>query len=101
LRWECCYFWWARGHELHSLAATPAQLWINVAAEDYHLLSTAPAVDRGQARLDVPTDLDGNLRPSGAAYDMGACEFRSSVPVQTFAISGRVTAGGGGLVARR
>ena len=44
-------------------------------AADYHLLSTAPAVDAGVDLAGlVPDDRDGVDRPQGTAYDVGAYE---------------------------
>jgi parallel beta-helix repeat protein len=72
--------WQAQGHEIHSLSATPASLFVNPASGDYHLLATAPAIDRGETLLDVTTDLEGNARPSGAAFDIGCYEYVSRIP---------------------
>ncbi len=42
---------------------------------DYHLRPGSPAIDRGTS-LDAPgTDFDGNRRPQGGGYDIGAYEF--------------------------
>jgi parallel beta-helix repeat protein len=67
------------GQDSHSLVATPAQLFANVAANDYRLSATSPALDAGQARADVPTDLAGTPRPQGAGYDIGAYERTGAV----------------------
>jgi hypothetical protein len=65
----------ATSQDAHSLASTAAALFVNPANGDYHLLSTAPAVNKGTA-LDAPSvDLDGKPRPIGAAVDIGAYEF--------------------------
>ncbi len=69
--------WQAMGYDQHSLLSTPAQLFENLAANDYHLSSTSPAIDKGASLSDVPTDLEGQPRPSGAAYDVGAYEYVS------------------------
>ncbi|MCP4579624.1 MAG: hypothetical protein GY846_25410 [Deltaproteobacteria bacterium] len=42
---------------------------------DYHLLETAPAIDAGATLPEITDDLNGNIRPRGAGYDMGAYEF--------------------------
>ncbi len=50
--------------------------FVNAGAGDYHLGSSSTAIDRGiNARVDV--DIDGDLRPSGNGYDIGADEFVS------------------------
>ena len=69
--------WQANGFDYHSLIATPGQLFINPAQNDYHLLPTSPAVDVGKYLSDVPDDLDGNPRPSGFGYDIGAYEYQA------------------------
>jgi hypothetical protein len=42
---------------------------------DYHLLLESPAVDTGTAQGAPSHDLDGNPRPQGIRYDIGAYEF--------------------------
>lgn len=67
--------WQALGYDTHSIISTPAQLFVNPAIADYHLTSNSPAVDHGLMLLQVPEDLDGNPRPGGGAYDIGAYEL--------------------------
>lgn len=50
-------------------------LFVDVANSDFHLGPGSPAVDRGEARTDVPADHDGVARPQGAGWDIGAYEF--------------------------
>jgi len=47
---------------------------------DFHLLPDSPAIDAGVPVPSVTADFDGALRPQGAAPDIGAYEFPSSVP---------------------
>lgn len=55
--------------------ATPA-LFADARAGDLHLApSAAAAIDKGLAEVDVPDDIDGDTRPAGSAYDLGADEF--------------------------
>jgi hypothetical protein len=42
---------------------------------DYHLQSTSPAINAGTISGAPTTDFDGNARPQGALYDIGAYEF--------------------------
>lgn len=69
--------WQALGYDIHSILATPLQLFFNPTTADYHLLSGSPAIDHGFALLEVTQDLEGNPRPSGTAFDIGAYEFFS------------------------
>ena len=60
------------------LTATSA-LFVNPAAGDLHLLSTATiAIDTAPALAAVTNDFDGDARPQGAGYDVGADEFVST-----------------------
>jgi len=42
---------------------------------DYHLQYNSPAIDAGLALPWITTDIDGDLRPLGAGYDIGADEI--------------------------
>jgi len=54
--------------------ATPG-MFANASAGDLHLQATAiAAVDKGVAVANVETDWDGEMRPAGTAYDVGADE---------------------------
>jgi hypothetical protein len=44
---------------------------------DFHLQSTSPAINAGSASGAPTTDFDGNARPQGSAYDIGAYEYVS------------------------
>ena len=48
--------------------------FVNPAAGDYHILPTSAAVDAG-VDAGVTTDIDGDARPSGKGYDIGADEY--------------------------
>jgi hypothetical protein len=49
--------------------------FVNVARRDLHLQRVSAAVDRGVAVADVPGDMDGQRRPAGRGYDVGADEY--------------------------
>lgn len=58
-----------------------AAAFVNAAADDYALSASSPAIDAGVAIAQVTTDITGLGRPQGAAYDVGAYEFRLAAPV--------------------
>jgi len=48
-------------------------LFIDASNGDYHLSVTSPCIDAG-TNAGIDTDIDGQYRPMGAGYDMGADE---------------------------
>ena len=58
---------------------------------DYHLKGISPCIDSGTSNGAPNTDIEGNPRPQGGGYDMGAYEypgFPTAIPtVSTIAIS--------------
>jgi len=70
----------------HNLINGPTQIYgddaviadpkfVNPSGADFHLREGSPAIDNGSA-VDTPSDdFDGNPRPQGAGYDIGAFEF--------------------------
>ncbi|MGH7596920.1 MAG: choice-of-anchor Q domain-containing protein, partial [bacterium] len=73
--------WKALGHDAHSFIATPAQLFVNPAAQDYRLKAGSPAIDVGITLNDVLKDLTGLSRPVGRAFDIGAYEYNPATAV--------------------
>ena len=67
--------WQALGYDTHSLIINFSQLFVNMGADDYHLVEGSQAIDKGVTLPDVPTDLDGRPRPAGSAFDIGAYEY--------------------------
>jgi hypothetical protein len=49
-------------------------LFINPAADDYHIRAGSPAIDAG-SNVGMTTDIEGTRRPQGAGYDIGPYEF--------------------------
>jgi parallel beta-helix repeat protein len=71
----------ATGQDLHSIVATPSQLFVNPSptVNDYHLLANSPAIDAGTA-TDAPiNDLDGRSRPYGNGFDVGCYEYHGQI----------------------
>jgi len=62
------------GLDMHSFVATPDVLFVDAGADNYQLAATSPALDTGETRADVPTDIAGIGRPQGAGFDVGAYE---------------------------
>ena len=62
------------GQDLHSIIATPSELFDDVAANDYHLSASSPALDRGTSLRAPARDFEGTARPQGSGYDIGADE---------------------------
>ena len=60
--------------ESHNLWATNPKF---ISTTDYHLQSTSPAINAGITLSGVTNDYDGNSRPQGAGYDIGAYEYVS------------------------
>jgi hypothetical protein len=68
--------WQALGFDVHSIVATPAQLFVDPTHNNYQLKTGSPAIDKGTALTDVPSDILGVARPQGAGWDMGSYELR-------------------------
>jgi hypothetical protein len=54
--------------------------FVGYSTDDFHPEAASPLVDNGLSLLHagVNTDLDGNARPFGAAFDIGAYEFNTA-----------------------
>ena len=63
--------WQVTGHDLHSLIAGPADLFVDPAAHDYHLKPGSPALRAGAPIPDLTDDLDSSPRPKSGAWDVG------------------------------
>jgi hypothetical protein len=61
----------ATGQEAGSISADPKFM---SSGSDFHLQSASPAIDKG-FNTGVTRDFDGNQRPHGSGYDIGAYEF--------------------------
>ena len=86
--------WQALGYDLHSLISTPSALFVNAAANDFHLKPGSPAIDAGTPLAEVTQDLDGISRPQDSAFDMG-CFERSQCTLSLSPGSAAFTRNGG------
>jgi len=67
--------WRTYGFDAHSFISTPSALFVDPVNSNYHLKSGSPAANAGtNLAPDVTTDLDGEARPQGSAYDIGCYE---------------------------
>ena len=69
------------GFDAHSIVSTSAAVF--AAPGDYHLAPTSLARDAGVVLPDLPTDLDGVVRPQGPRDDIGAYELGGGGPSPT------------------
>jgi parallel beta-helix repeat protein len=75
--------WQAKtGQDKHSIIATPSQLFVDPSNNNYQLPSTSPAVNAGTSTDAPSTDILGNSRPSGGAYDIGCYEYQFPASVR-------------------
>ena len=59
-------------------------LFVNPAANDYHLKSSSAAIDVGDPTGAPATDIFGHARPTGAGIDIGAYEAGTFLPAVEF-----------------
>ncbi len=59
-----------------------------VGSGDYRLLAGSPCINTGTASGSPDTDIDGNSRPQGSGYDMGAYEYMGSGHIEPTANAG-------------
>ncbi len=70
--------------------------FVNAGGYDFGVQAGSPAIDKGVALAEVPTDFTGKARPEGAAYDIGAFEGAGSHPNPTPSTVGGLPGGIGG-----
>ncbi len=77
----------------------PTDLWsvnpkfVNAAGRDYHLQSSSPCINAGSAIADNISDYEGNPRPIGAGWDIGAYEYTGLLPSLSASASASPTSG--------
>jgi hypothetical protein len=72
------------GQDAWSISADP--LLVSETMPDLHILASSPCIDKGWSVADVTDDIDGEVRPLGSLYDIGADEAEG-VPDDTEAPS--------------
>ena len=72
--------WQALGLDQHSILANPLNtIFVDPSQHDYHLLdANSQAVNSGKTISSITVDIEGNSRPNGAAFDIGAYEFQGA-----------------------
>jgi hypothetical protein len=65
----------APGHDLWDVDP----LFVDPASGDFHLQQDSPGIDSGLALAAAPNDFDGNSRPLGGGYDIGAFEYAGAI----------------------
>lgn len=80
------------GQDAHSLVEySDANLFVDPANLDLHLVETSLAVDHASSDFAPPLDFEGKARPIGNGFDIGAYEYGSPVAVkcnkETFSVS--------------
>ncbi len=56
--------------------------FLDTLTRNFHLLSTSPAIDKGNPLSAPSTDFDNNSRPSGSGFDIGAYEYGAVANIQ-------------------
>ena len=76
------------GQDAHSFISVPSALFANPSGNNYHLKPGSPAIDAGTTVSAPATDLDGNHRPQGKGFDIGAYELPANSPVKSVFAAG-------------
>lgn len=79
------------GQDAHSVVASSASdLFVSTSQPDLHLSQASPALDHGTSEGTPIADYDGNPRPSGSGYDIGAYEYQSGTGMHSDGTGGIV-----------
>jgi hypothetical protein len=65
--------YWGEIYGSDSVVGNP--MFVDPSEADFHLLEGSPAIDSGSSVNAPDFDFDGNPRPQGAGYDIGAYEY--------------------------
>ncbi len=55
-----------------------------ISPTNYSLKPTSPCIDKASSIGAPNSDIEGNIRPQGTGYDMGAYEYTMNIPPATF-----------------
>ena len=69
----------ATGLDGHSQFSKPKFLFLDEAADDFHLRSGSPAIDSADPAVSPQTDIEGTIRPLGPRPDIGAYEAKEGM----------------------
>jgi hypothetical protein len=58
-------------------------LFVSTSGPDFHLQQNSPAIDKGSSTDAPADDYEGNVRPYGSGYDIGAYEYGSGTATTT------------------
>ncbi len=81
-----------------------SKVFVDFANLNLRLKAGSPAIDAGSSALAPSVDIDGNSRPQGAAWDIGAYEYGATTPPPpppppvTYTISASASPAAGGTV---
>jgi parallel beta-helix repeat protein len=71
--------WQALGLDLNShIIDNQNEIFVNFSQYDFHLKENAIAIDAGNNVAFLTTDIEGNPRPYGTGFDIGAYEFQGA-----------------------
>jgi hypothetical protein len=71
------------GQDNNSLVAyNPNSVFVNPSNNNLRLLQNSPAVDNGTGSGAPDIDFEGNPRPSGGGYDIGAYEYQNGMGIK-------------------
>ncbi|MBN1150907.1 right-handed parallel beta-helix repeat-containing protein [candidate division WOR-3 bacterium] len=65
------------GQDSHSIVVyDAANIFVDMVLHNFHLLSSSPAIDSASPAYAPSWDFDGNPRPFGTGFDIGAYEYQ-------------------------
>ncbi|MCD4773405.1 MAG: right-handed parallel beta-helix repeat-containing protein [Bacteroidales bacterium] len=71
--------YWGEIYGSDSVVGNP--MFVNPLEADFHLLEGSPAINSGSSDNAPDFDFDGNPRPQGAGYDIGAYEYVDPIAI--------------------